>query len=76
MITLNSCADNSHLLLKDGVSHKEILKLINITTQEFSSARKWRPEDFPKGIRNGKSVYYSKKEIIEFFSKFGYSQRG
>ncbi|EKO9247111.1 hypothetical protein P1O43_001732 [Salmonella enterica] len=76
MITLNSCADISHHFLEDKINNKEILLLLNITTQEFSSARKWRPEDFPKGVRKGKSIYYSKNEIINFFNRFGYTPKG
>lgn len=72
MITLNLCADNSRRFSEDKINNKEILLLLNITTQEFSSARKWRPEDFPKGVRCGKSIYYSKKEVIEFFGRYGY----
>lgn len=72
MITLNQCADKARQLPEDKISNKEIVALLNITTQEFSSARKWRPEDFPKGVRGGKSIYYSKKEIINFFGRYGY----
>lgn len=67
--------NNHQQLPEDKISNKEILELLNITTQEFSSARKWRPEDFPKGIRAGKSVFYSKEEIIEFFGKYGYKPK-
>ncbi|EGX6614085.1 hypothetical protein JE592_000074 [Salmonella enterica] len=67
--------DNQQQLPEDKISNKEIIELLNITTQEFSSARKWRPEDFPKGIRAGKSIFYSKKEIIEFFGKYGYKPK-
>lgn len=73
MIKLNSCTGIS--LPEDKIQNKDIPKLLNITQQDFSSARKWRPEDFPKGIRGGKSVYYSKKEIIEFFSQFGFTEK-
>lgn len=76
MITLNSCAGNAHQLPEDKISNKEILVLLSIKHQEFSSARKWRPEDFPKGVRCGQSIFYSKKEVIKFFGRYGYKPKG
>lgn len=75
MITLNSGVDNSRQLPDDKISNKEILALLNIGLQEFSKAKKWRPEDFPKGVRSGQSIYYSKKEVIDFFGKYGYTPK-
>lgn len=74
MITLNSCAGNAHQLPEDKISNKEILVLLNIKHQEFSSARKWRPEDFPK-VYAVVNQFFIQKEVIEFFGRYGYKPK-
>lgn len=72
----NSDKYNLSSLPEDKISNKEIINLLQITQHVFSLARKWRPEDFPKGKRSGQSIFYSRKEIIDFFGKYGYHVKG
>ena len=73
MATFNVCASDKLISEEDKITNKELMKLLGLTTQEFSVARKYRPEDFPKGKRNGRTILYPKKEMIEFFSQFGFT---
>lgn len=56
----------------EKINNKAILAMFGFHIKVFSEAKKWHPDDFPKGQRDGKSVFYSKKEIIDFFGRFGY----
>ena len=56
----------------ERINNKAILAMFGFHIKVFSEAKKWHPDDFPKGQREGKSVFYSKKEVVEFFGRFGY----
>ncbi|SQJ43416.1 Uncharacterised protein [Salmonella enterica] len=56
----------------DLLSPSDAMKIAGISTAEWSHARKYRPEDFPKNYGTGfsRSQRFSAVEVTAFFNKY------